>query len=237
MTTTPEMVQVGMSGVPAWLWKELGWFSDDVLRRYFSHRGLQVYYSDGGSPQYLESVGVLAWERAIEVWSGAITQGQTVKGVLSKGRLSEALTELLNDELDLDPGAVWLDRDCPGPSVFIAAVWDVDWWRPELGVEVASEYEGAPVVEKVREAMTTAWSMGARAMLGGTIYATDREAGLAFMLSAEGVVLEAASESAVASVSELLGREPDPAVYGAPPFIAPDAAPTGPLTAWTWAFG
>lgn len=237
MTTTPEMVQVGMSGVPAWLWEELGWFSDDVLRRYFSHRGLQVYYSDGGSPQYLESVGVLAWERAIEVWSGAITQGQTVKGVLSKGRLSEALTELLNDELDLDPGAVWLDRDSPGPNVFVAAVWDVDWWRPELGVEVASEYERAPAADRIREVVATAGAMGARTMIGGTIYATDREAGPAFRLSAEGVVLEAASESAVAAVSELLGRAPDPTVYGAPPFIAPDAAPTGPLTAWTWAFG
>lgn len=237
MTTTPEMVQVGMSGVPVWLWEELGLFSEDVLRRYFSRRGLQVYYSDGGSPRYLESVGVLAWERAIEVWSGAITQGQTVQGVLSKGRLSEALTELLNDELGLDPGAVWLDRDCPGPSVFIAAVWDVDWWRPELGMEVASEYEGAPAAERLREAVAAAGAMGARVMVGGTIYATDREPGPAFQLSAEGVVLEAASESAVAAVSELLGREPDPAVYGAPPFIAPDAAPAGPLTAWTWAFG
>lgn len=237
MTTTPEMVQVGMSGVPVWLWDRLGLFRDDVLRRYFSHRGLQVYYSDGGSPRYLESVGVLAWERAIDVWSGAITEGQTVHGVLSKGRLTEELTELLNDELDLDPDAVWLDRDSPGPSVFVAAVWDVDWWRPELGVQVASEYEGAPAAEKIREAAATAGAMGARAMVGGTIFATDRPAGPAFRLAAEGVVLEAASESAVAAVSELLGREPDPAVYGAPPFIAPDAAPTGPLTAWTWAFG
>lgn len=236
MTTTPEMVQVGMSGVPVWLWEELGWFSDDVLRRYFSHRGLQVYYSDGGYPKYLESLGVLAWERAIDVWSGAIAQGQTVRGVLSKGRLSETLTELLNDELDLDPGAVWLDRDAPGPSVFIAAVWDLDWWRPELGVEVASEYEGAPAVERIREAVATAGAMGARVMIGGTIYATDRPAGPAFRLSAEGVVVEAASESAAGAVAELLGREPDPADY-AMPFIAPDAAPTGPLTAWTWAFG
>lgn len=237
MLRPPEMVQVGRSGVPAWLWDQLGWLSDDVLSRYFSHRGLQVYYSDGGDPQYLESMGVLAWERAIEVWSGATTHGQTVRGVLSKGRLSEPLTELLNDELDLDPGAVWMDWDSPGPSVFIAAVWDVDWWRPELGVQVAVEYERGPAVEKVREAMTTAWSLGARVLLGGTIYATDRPAGPAFRLSVEGLVLEAASESATVAVSELLGREPDPSEYGAPPFIAPDAAPTGPLVAWSWAFG
>lgn len=235
-TTMPEMVQVGSSGVPRWLWDALGQFDESLRAAYFAGRGLQVYYEGAGAgPAFLEErVSVEAWAQAITAWASSWTgRGQRVELVAAAGPVSEALATELSVEAQLDQDALRLDVDSPSPAVFVVSAWDVDWWDPALNIEVGVDFEAAPTVESVREAMILAQGMGAEVMVPGLIEATGRTDGPGLRLSAEGLVVRDVAGQVAGQVSAVLGREPDTWPDAAARFV-PDHELSEQLVCWSW---
>lgn len=160
--STTAMVPVGYSRMPRWLDNRLVGYRPDVLVPYFAHRGLQVYYDEGADPSYLESgVGTLARSRAIAAWCAVeVDSTRLFCRVCAGGAVSAELARVLTEEAELSPHAVWRDVEVPGPGVVQVAIWDEDWWRPELELAVGVDFAGAPSVEEVRRASDLGRALG-----------------------------------------------------------------------------
>ena len=114
----------------------------------------------------------------------------------------------LTEEAQIDPDAVMLDVDLPSPAVFHVRIWDADWWRPELELELEVNFEPAPSVEQVRSAVQVARDLGVRVMVAGLLEATDNEEGPALRLSLEGLAIEDADGLVRQEVAAILGDDP-----------------------------
>lgn len=134
--SVPELVEVGVSKMPKWLWDQLQGYPERIRREYFHARGLEVYYDGpGADATYLEErVGTLAWSRALAAWECARHERGTIHDGVAGGPVSSGLADVLGAEVHLDLWAVVFDQEAPGPAVSRVAIWDVDWWQEGLGL-------------------------------------------------------------------------------------------------------